>query len=125
MNPFDFINSVTFSKENLIAADESVEREYNPFVVNRGLSYYPDTIFYANSLNCHPSIDKKLQYEYYLFGIPKRKRFSKWHKKDEVDSLELVKQVYNYSDQKAKEALRLLTPKQIESLRELMNTGGT
>ena len=81
MKPFDYVNSVTDNKKNMMVGtenDELAEKSYNPFLTNKSLSYYMDTILYANEINQYSMLDNKLQYEYYLHGIPKKKRFSKW-----------------------------------------------
>lgn len=117
----DFLNSINQTKENLIQKDPKVEKEYLPFVVNKCFSYFPDTIFYANRMNQFSGLDKKLQYDFYIHSISKRKRFSKWIKSEENKDLEVVKEVYGYSDRHAKEVLDLLP---IDKLRELVQKGG-
>ncbi len=42
MSPFDFIKAVSETKQNIISGtdnDELSEKAYNPFIVNRGLSF--------------------------------------------------------------------------------------
>lgn len=117
----DFLNSINQTKENLIQKDPKVEKEYVPFVVNKCLSYFPDTIFYANRMNQFSGLDKKMQYDFYIHSIAKRKRFSKWIKAEENKDLEVVKEVYGYSDRHAKEVMDLLP---MDKLRELVQKGG-
>ena len=117
----DFLNSINQTKENLIQKDPKVEKEYVPFVVNKCLSYFPDTVFYANRMNQFSGLDKKMQYDFYIHSIAKRKRFSKWIKSEENKDLEVVKEVYGYSDRHAKEVLDLLP---MDKLRELVQKGG-
>lgn len=117
----DFLNSINQTKENLIQKDPKVEKEYVPFVVNKCFSYFPDTIFYANRMNQFSGLDKKMQYDFYIHSIAKRKRFSKWIKSEENKDLEVVKEVYGYSDRHAKEVLDLLP---MDKLRELVQKGG-
>lgn len=117
----DFLNSINQTKENLIQKDPKVEKEYVPFVVNKCFSYFPDTIFYANRMNQFSGLDKKMQYDFYIHSITKRKRFSKWIKSEENKDLEVVKEVYGYSDRHAKEVMDLLP---MDKLRELVQKGG-
>lgn len=125
MNFFDFLNAINSTKQNLIKEDPQSEKEYVPFMVNRGLSYFPDTIMYANEMNKSASIPKKWQFEFYLNSIPKKKRFSKWHKKDQnSDDLKLVMNAYDYSAEKASVALEILTDDQMKELREAYSQGG-
>lgn len=117
----EFLNSINQTKENLMDKDPKVEKDYVPFVVNKCLSYFPDTIFYANRMNQVAHLDKKLQYDFYIHSISKRKRFSKWIKAEESKDLEVVKQVYGYSDRHAREVIDLLP---MDKLTELVQKGG-
>ena len=116
----DYLNSINHTKENLLDTDdESVEKEYIPYIVNRCLSYFPDTIFHVNEMNRFANTDKKLQYDYLINSIRKRKRYSKWMKTEKIKELEIIKKHFNYSYQKAKDVLPLLSKedlKEIESL---------
>jgi len=123
-NPFDYVNSVLQNKKNLIV-DELTEKDYQPFLVNRTLSYHKDCIMYANEMNRRHLADKKLQYDFFLNTIRSQKRpFAKWVKTEKSDDLECIKQVFGFSDQKAREALRLLSNEQIQKLKEQTDTGG-
>ena len=125
MNFFDFLNSINDSKEDLLKKDPLSEKDYNSFMVNRGLSYFGDTILYANEMNSRTDIPKKWQYEFYLYGIKKKRRFSKWHKKDvNGEDLKLVMEEYQYSTKRALEVLSLLTEEQLQTIREKHDTGG-
>ena len=117
----DILNSINQTKENLLSKDPRLEKDYVPFVINKCFSYFPDTIFYANRMNQAAFLDKKLQYDYYIHSISKRKRFSKWIKPEENKDLEIVKEVYGYSDARAREVIDLLP---IDKLRELVQKGG-
>lgn len=117
----DFLNSINQTKENLISKDSKLEKEYVPFVINKCFSYFPDTVFYANRMNQMAFLDKKMQYDYYIHSIPKRKRFSKWIKPEENKDIEVVKEVFGYSDTRAREVVDLLP---IDKLRELVQKGG-
>jgi len=123
-NPFDYVNSILQNKKNLIV-DELTEKEYQPFLVNRTLSYHKDCILYANEMNRRHLTDKKLQYDFLLNTIRSQKRpFAKWVKSEKSEDLECIKQVFGLSDQKAREAMRLLSNEQIQQLKEQTDTGG-
>jgi len=123
-NPFDYVNSILQNKKNLIV-DELTEKEYQPFLVNRTLSYHKDCILYANEMNRRHLTDKKLQYDFLLNTIRSQKRpFAKWVKAEKSDDLECIKQVFGLSDQKARDAMRLLSNEQIQKLKEQTDIGG-
>lgn len=124
MTPFDFINAINFNKTDLFE-DPQAEKDYVPFIVNRGLSYFPDTVFYANEMNLVPFIPKRQQFDFLRHSITKKKRFSKWAKKDpSPDDLALVQDVYKYSKERALEALSLLSQEQLEFIKQSMHRGG-
>ena len=123
-NPFDYVNSILQNKKNLIV-DELTEKDYQAFLVNRTLSYHKDCILYANEMNRRHLADKKLQYDFLLNTIRSQKRpFAKWVKSEKSDNLECIKQVFGLSDQKARDAMRLLSNEQIQQLKEQTDTGG-
>ena len=123
-NPFDYVNSILQNKKNLII-DELTEKEYQPFLVNRTLSYHKDCILYANEMNRRHLTDKKLQYDFLLNTIRSQKRpFAKWIKTEKSEDLECIKQVFGLSNEKAREAMRLLSNEQIQQLKEQTDTGG-
>jgi Bacteriophage clamp loader A subunit len=122
----DYLNAINHSKSPLMdTEDESVEKGYVPFLVNRCLSYFPDTILQANEMNRYGSIRKKMQFDFLTHSIRARKRFSKWMKIGEEENLSAVKERYGCSDIKAKEILRVLTTEQIESVRLSVQKGGS
>ena len=109
----------------LFEKDPQAGKDYKPFLINRGLSYFPDTIFYANQMNQHAGLDKDMQFFFFLNIISRKKRFSKWSKKDaESESLELVKEYYGYSSEKASEALKVLTDENLIMIKEKLYKGG-
>lgn len=121
-NPFEFINSISYKKNNLLK-DGYSEKDYPSFLVNKGLSLYADTILYANEINRRPWIDNKLAYDYYLNSIRPRKRYSKWFKKTKNEDLELLKEYYKCSESKALEYLNILSETQLEKLRKRLTKG--
>ena len=123
-NPFDYVNQITQGKKNLIV-DEQTEKDYNPFIINRALSYHFDCILYANEMNLYPEMDKDLQYQYLLNTIRSMKRkFQPWQKASADKDLECVKEYFGYSNQKAKEALRILNDEQIAEIKANTIKGG-
>ena len=123
MNPFDYVTAINYSKEDLIQ-DEATEKNYNSFLTNRSLSYFPDTVSAANVVNQFHHLDSKLQFHFLLNIIRKRKRFSKWIKPDVFDDVNAVKEYYGYSDVKARSALSLLSPDQIQEIKRRIYKGG-
>ena len=124
MNPFDFVKEILQGKKQLIV-DDLTEKEYNPFIINRSLSYHKDCVLFANEMNRRHFLEKKLQNDFLLNTIRSQKRpFAKWVKAEKSDDLECIKQIYGFSDSKAREALRLLSKDQIQQLKEQTDTGG-
>lgn len=124
MNPFDYVNDILQGKKNLIV-DEYTEKTYEPFLVNRALSYHFDCIMFANEMNQRPFVDKKLQNDYLINTVRSRKRpFNKWVKAEKSEDIECIKTLYGVSTPKAQEALSLLTEEQIQQLKEKTAEGG-
>jgi len=124
MTPFDFINAINFTKQNLFE-DAQAKKDYVPFIVNRGLSYFPDTVLYANEMNRNFGIDEDWQFFFLLNSISKKKRFSKWAKKEaETESVLLVKEYYGYSTKRAQEVLGVLSEDQLVMIKEKLYRGG-
>ena len=116
----DWLNSINFNKEDLTEHS----KEYPPYIVNRCLSGHLDCIMFANEMNLHHHLDKDMQYSFYLNTLRKKKRFSPWLRKDKVQDLECVKQYYGYSNEKASQALKILTNEQITYIKKRLDTGG-
>ena len=120
----DWLNSINFSKENLIE-DASNIKDYAPYIINRCLSGHIDCILFVNEMNKFHHLDKDMQYSFYLNIIRKRKRYSPWLRKDKIKDLECVKQYYGYSNEKAYQALKILSKEQISFIKQRLETGGT
>ena len=120
----DWLNSVNINKDNLIEDDPEAISSYPPYIVNRCLSGHLDTVLFANEMNKYSNIDKDMQYSFFLYTLRKRKRFSPWLKKEQMDNLDLVKKHYGYSNEKAKVAVSLLTKTQLELIRNKHDRGG-
>jgi hypothetical protein len=124
MSPFDFVNAILQNKKQLIV-DESTEKEYAPFLVNRSLSYHKDCVIYANEMNRRHFLDKKMQNDFLLNTIRSQKRpFAKWIKSEKSEDISCVKIAFGFSDSKAKEVLGILSKEQIQQLKEQTQTGG-
>tara|TARA_Y100001980_G_C14528550_1_gene304264 strand:+ start:101 stop:481 length:381 start_codon:yes stop_codon:yes gene_type:complete len=123
LNHFDYLNSINLNKKDIMI-DDDCEKEYNSFMVNRGLSYFQDTVILANEMNRHHQIDNKLQYHFLINMVRKRKRFSKWAKAQKESDIDAVKEYYGYNNEKARQALTLLSPDQITIIKNKVSKGG-
>lgn len=123
MSPFDFLNSINSTKVNLLDKDPENINQYNSFLVNRSLSYFPDTVLISNEMNRLHHLDARLQYDFLINIVRKKKRFSKWDKPQSTD-IECIKEYYGYSDSKAKQIIGLLTSEQLQELKNKVNKGG-
>jgi|TARA_R100000406_G_scaffold38705_2_gene25722 hypothetical protein len=120
----DWLNSLNFTKENLIQEDPSLIKDYPPYIINRCLSGHMDCIMFVNEMNKYHNLDKDMQYEFYLNTLRKRKRFSPWLRKDKISDLEVVKRYYGYSNEKASQALKILSNEQLNFIKQRLETGG-
>tara|TARA_Y100000992_G_scaffold301267_1_gene271735 strand:- start:1780 stop:2157 length:378 start_codon:yes stop_codon:yes gene_type:complete len=123
MSPFTFLNEINFGKKDIIV-DDVTEKQYNSFMVNRGLSYFKDTAVIANEMNINHHIDNRLQYDFLINMIRKKRRFSKWNKPQIIDDLDVIKEYYGYSNKQAKAVHNLLSSDQIGELRKKVYKGG-
>ena len=121
----DWLNSINFNKNNLIEEDSDVIRDYAPYIINRCLSGNLDCVMFVNEMNKYPNLDKDMQYNFYLNTLRKKKRFSPWLRKDKVTDLQSVKQYYGYSNEKASQALKILSTQQLEFIKQRLETGGS
>lgn len=124
MNPFDYVNAINSTKKDIMVDDLS-EKAYDSFLVNRALSQFRETVLWANEMNRYHHLDKRLQFDFLINSIRKGKRFSKWAKSETPENLELVKEYYGYSNEKARYALQLLTDDQINELKDKVFKGGS
>ena len=120
----DWLNSIKFNKNNLIEEDPDVIKNYPPYIINRCLSGNLDCIMFVNEMNRYPNLDKDMQYKFYLNTLRKKKRFSPWLRKDKVTDLQSVKQYYGYSNEKASQALKILSRQQLDYIKQRLETGG-
>jgi len=122
-NPFEYLTAINDTKKDIMV-DDIAEKGYNAFMVNRGLSYFNDTVLFANEMNMKAHLDNRLQFDFLINIVRRRKRFSKWMKPETASDVEVVKEYYGYSNQKARQALTLLTPEQIIDIKKKVYKGG-
>ena len=121
----DWLNSINQTKQNLIEEDSSLEKEYSPYIINRCLSGHLDCIMFANEMNRYSFLPKKMQYDFFINSLRKKKRFSPWLRKDKVEDLECIKNYYGYSNEKAYQALKILSKEQINFIKLKLEIGGS
>ena len=121
----DYLNAINHTKERLMdTEDEEWEKKYPPFIVNKCLAPFQDTILLVNEINQYPHLDKKLQFDFFINSLRPRKRFTPWVKANKLDDIEYVKEFYGYNNEKAKVALTILNDDQIATIKQKLNKGG-
>ena len=122
----DYLNAINFSKQKLMDTEDLLwEKEYPAYIVNRCMSMFWDTLPAANEMNGYHFLDKKVQFDFFINSIRKQKRFGgKWLSQSKLKDMEYVKEYYGYSNEKAKDALNILSKEQIEHIKEALNKGG-
>ena len=122
----DYLNSINYKKNNLMVedGDEFWEKKYPAHIVNKCLWGFADTVLFANEMNGLHHMDKKLQYDFYLYGLPKKKRFSPWMKASKIENLDLVKEYFGYSNEKARIAITILSEDQLGIMKKTLSKGG-
>lgn len=122
-NPFLYIDAVGYTKEEGVI-DELGENNYSEFLTNRHFSYFIDSIHFANMMNCYPFLDKKLQFDFYLNQLRKKKRFRKWTKKTVENKVKILIDYYQISTIKAMEIIDLFNDDDIAEIEKLLEKGG-
>ncbi len=120
----DWLNTINQTKKNLIDEDPSIEKEYPPYIINRCMSGHLDCILLSSEMNQYHFLSKKMQYDFYINTVRTRKRFSPWIKKEDIKDLDLVKSYYGYSNEKAKQTLKILSKEQLDFIRSKLDIGG-
>lgn len=120
----DWLSSINQTKDNILDEDLSLEKEYPPYIINKCLSGHIDCIMYANEMNKNHRLNKKLQYDFYINIIRIKKRYSPWVKKEKIKDIEYVKSYYGYSNEKAEQALKILSKEQINFIKQKLDVGG-
>jgi len=121
----DWLNSINQTKKNLIDEDPSIEKSYPPYIINRCFSGHLDAVLFANEMNMYSFLPKKMQYDFFINILRTKRRFSPWIRKDLVDNLDCVKRYYGYSNEKAKQALKILSKEQLDFIKSKFDIGGT
>ena len=122
----DYLNPINLNKNNLMDedSDPAWKSKYPAYIINKCMSHHMDTVMYANEMNQYSFLDSKMQYDFYIHIVRPKRRFSPWGKKQKIDDLDLVKRYYGYSTDKAIQALRILSPNQIDYIKDKLNKGG-
>ena len=122
--PFDFVRAVGHTKRHLVDEGEAAWKDYNAFLTNRAFSYHPDTVQFANTMNSMHSLDPELQHDFYLHGLPARKRYGKWGKRDKDEEVDKIAECFGINRRHAAEAVKTLTPSQVDSEIASLERGG-
>lgn len=122
----DYLNAINLTKKNLLDTDdETWEKKYPPFVINKCMSMHYDTLMQANEMNGYHFLPKKLQFDFFINSVRKKKRFGgKWLSSSKLKNLDYIKEYYGYSNEKAKTALNILSKEQIETIKKRLDKGG-
>ena len=120
----DWLNSINYTKKNLIDEDPLMEKDYSPYIINRIYSGHLDAVLFANEMNRYSFLPKKMQYDFFINILRPKKRFSPWLRKDTIKDLDYVKRYYGYSNEKAQQALKILTKEQLNFIKLKFETGG-
>ena len=121
----DYLNAINHEKTPLMdTEDEMWEKKYSPFIINKCLAPFPDTIHLVNEMNLHNHLDSKLQFDFFLNTVRTRKRYTPWMKASKTKNLEYVKEYYGYNNEKARSALKLLNDEQIKTIKSSLDKGG-
>jgi len=121
----DYLNAINHEKTPLMdTEDEMWEKKYSPFIINKCLAPFPDTIHLVNEMNLHNHLDSKLQFDFLLNTVRTRKRYTPWMKASKTKNLEYVKEYYGYNNEKARSALKLLSDEQIKTIKSSLDKGG-
>ena len=120
----DWLNAINQTKKNLIDEDPSLEKEYSPYIINRIYSGHLDAIMFSNEMNQYHFLPKKMQYDFFLNTLRSKKRFSPWLRKDEIKDIDCIKRYYGYSNEKAKQTLKILNKEQIDFIKSKFEIGG-
>ena len=121
----DYLNAINHEKVDLMdTEDEFWEKKYPAYIVNKALGSFADTILYVNEMNKMHHLDKRLQFQFFLNSIGRKKRFAKWLRSSKIKNLDIIKEYYGYNNEKARQALKILNNEQIEKIIKIINRGG-
>jgi hypothetical protein len=121
----DYLKAINYTKEPIMDSEDTfIEKKYLPFIINRCLSFFPDTIMQSNYMNFMSHLDKKMQFDFLRNTIRKSKRYSPWVKESLPEDIDSIKEYFGYSNRKAKEALDILSKDDIEHIKNKLRKGG-
>ena len=121
----DYLNAINYTKEPLLdTEDDQWEKKYPPYIINKCIAPFPDSLMLVNEINQLHHLDKKLQYDFLINSLRARKRYTPWMKAKKLKNLEYVKEYYGYNNEKAKSALDILNDEQISAIKIKLNKGG-
>ena len=121
----DYLNAINYTKEPLLdTEDDQWEKKYPPYIINKCIAPFPDSLMLVNEINQLHHLDKKLQYDFLINSLRARKRYTPWLKAKKLENLEYVKEFYGYNNEKAKAALDILNDEQISAIKAKLNKGG-
>ena len=120
----DYLNAINYTKEPLLdTEDEQWVKKYPPYIINKCIAPFPDSLMLVNEINQLHHLDKKLQYDFLINSLRARKRYTPWMKAKKLENLEYVKEYYGYNNEKAKSALDILNDEQISAIKTKLNKG--
>ena len=121
----DYLKAINQTKEPLLdTEDDQWEKKYPPFIINKCIAPFPDTVMLVNEINQLHHLDKKLQFDFLINSLRPRKRYTPWMKAKKLENLEYVKEYYGYNNEKARNALNILNDEQISAIKTKLNKGG-
>ena len=121
----EYLKSINQTKENLMDSDDPMwEKKYSPYIINKCIAQFNDTIMFVNEINMRHHLENKLQYDFLLNTIRPKNRFAPWVRGSKIKDLEFIKEYYGYSNEKAKVALQILSNDQIKTIKDSLSKGG-
>ena len=121
----EYLKSINQTKENLMDSDDPMwEKKYSPYIINKCIAPFNDTIMFVNEINMRHHLENKLQYDFLLNTIRPKNRFAPWVRGSKIKDLEFIKEYYGYSNEKAKVALQILSNDQIKAIKNSLSKGG-
>ena len=121
----EYLKSINQTKENLIDSDDPMwEKKYSPYIINKCIAPFNDTIMFVNEINMRHHLENKLQYDFLLNTIRPKNRYAPWVRGSKIKDLEFIKEYYGYSNEKAKVALQILSNDQIKTIKDSLSKGG-
>lgn len=127
-NPYElkhYLNAINYTKEDLVKSEDTMWRKkYPAYIVNKIVSAFPDTLMLANEMNRHHHLNSDIQFQFYINSVRKKKRFSPFVRASKLKDIDVIKEYYGFSNDKAKDALKILSKEQIKYIKEKLFKGG-